>query len=452
MRLTILSTLLTFLSFFNGNAQFVSTNGTSSPSACDGYAYIIDSNSVTSVLDWTSNSGVIQSGTYSVSNLCQGTYTVTFNTTNGTMTETFTISSTPNPCSNFVATLTTTHTSTPSLCDATATVSVVGGSAPYSYNWSITPDINLNINDSQANGLCSSSYNVGVSDNSGCSQVISFDIFYDSVVINCNGLTAIITTTDASSNLVCDGTYAVTVTGGTAPYTYNSNNGTNSPVATNLCPGTYSISVIDAAGCYSTATGYINYSGANVGDTFIFNGTVFNDSSVVGAAISDWIDNCTFDFNTVVSANVDSYISFGDSTLVTWGIGLSNGTTVFIDAMYQFNSGFGIYDVILQLVCGQKDNPKYLQIKAQINYQLVGISENENAKLQLFPNPVQDELTISGVSEASTYEIIDLNGRVILAGKLSSIENKINVINLFNGNYLFVIKNSNGVLHYNFVK
>jgi hypothetical protein len=210
--------------------------------------------------------------------------------------------------------------------------------------------------------------------------------------------------------------------------------------------------VADNAGCTTTATGVIGYSNTNPGDTIIFTGTIFNDSSVVGTAISDWIDNCTFDFNTVASASIYTYIAYGDSTLVTWEIGLTNGTTVMIDAIYQFNSGFGVYDVVLQLTCGQKDNPKYLQINSQINYQLVGISENENAKFQLFPNPVQDELTISGVSEASTYEIIDLNGRVILSGNLSVIENKINVTNLYNGNYLFVISSPKGTSHYNFVK
>jgi hypothetical protein len=291
-------------------------------------------------------------------------------------------------------------------------------------------------------------------DASGCSTYQYFNITQDSTnLTNCNGFSSTLSTTNATSNTICDGSYTINVFGGTAPYSYISNNGATSPTLSNLCPGTYSVSVADASGCTANATGIVgNNSGANVGDTIIFNGTVFNDSSVVGAAISDWIDNCTFDFNTVVSANVDSYISFGDSTLVTWGIGLNNGTTVFIDAMYQFNAGNGIYNLILQLTCGQKDNPKYLQINAQINYQLVGISENENTKLQLFPNPVQDELTISGVSEASTYEIIDLNGRVILAGNLSVIEAKINVTNLYSGNYLLVVLSPKGTSHYNFVK
>jgi len=222
--------------------------------------------------------------------------------------------------------------------------------------------------------------------------------------------------------------------------------------ASNLCAGTYTVAVTDEAGCSTTATGVITNSNSTIGDTIIFTGTIFNDSSVVGTAISEWIDNCTFDFNTVVSASIYTYYAYGDSTLVTWEIGLTNGTTVMIDAIYQFNSGVGIYNLTLLLVCGQKDNPIYLQINAQIDYQLVGVSENENTKFKLFPNPVQDELTISGVGEASTYKIIDLNGRVILAGNLSIIESKINVTNLHNGNYLFVISSPKGTSHYNFVK
>jgi len=448
MRLTLLSILLAFFSFFNGNAQFVATYGTSSPTACDGYAYIQDSNSVTSVLNWTDNSTIIQSGTYSVSNLCQGTYTVTFNTLNGTMTETFTITS--NPCAGYSASVNTTFISNPTACDGSATIFTTGGTAPFTYTFSNSNQIAS----STIINLCSGYYNVSITDNVGCAAYVYFNITQDSTnLTNCNGFSSTLSTTNATSNTICDGSYTVNVTGGTAPYTYISNNGAISPTLSNLCPGTYSVSVTDSVGCTVNAIGIVgNNSGANVGDTIIFNGTVFSDSSVVGTAISDWIDECSFDYNDVLSANVSSYLSYIDSTLVTWQIGLNNGTQIYISAFYQFNSGFGVYDVILQLVCGQKDNPKYLQINSQINYQLVRISENENTKFQLFPNPVQNELTIYGISEASTYQIIDLNGRIILAGKLSAIENKINVINLYQGNYLFVIKNSKGVLNYNFVK
>lgn len=448
MRLIFLSTLLAIFSFLNVNAQFVTTGFGNNSTNCSGYAQIQDSTTVTSVLNWYNGNSIIQTGGYAIYYLCPGTYSVTYNTLNGTMTETFTIAN--NPCAGFSATVTTTYISNPSACDGSVTISVIGGIAPYSYSIS---NSNQTTN-STINNLCEGYYNISVVDASGCSTYQYFNITQDSTnLTNCNGFSASLSTVNATSNSICDGSYTVNVSGGTAPYNYNLNNGTNSPTQNNLCTGTYTVSVVDAAGCVANATGIVgNNTGANVGDTIIFNGTVFNDSSVVGTAISDWIDECSFDYNDVVSANVSSYLSYIDSTLVTWQIGLNNGTQVYISAFYQFNSGFGVYDVILQLTCGQKDNPKFLQINSQINYQLLGISENENAKFQLFPNPVQDELTISGVSEASTYKIIDLNGRVILAGNLSVIETKINVTNLYNGNYLFVISSPKGTFHCNFVK
>ena len=448
MRLTLLSALLAIFSYFNGNAQFVTTGFGSNSTNCSGFAQIQDSTTVTSILNWHNGTTVIQTGGYAIYNLCQGTYTVTFTTPNGTMTETFTISS--NPCAGFSASDATTYISNPSACNGSATISVIGGTAPYSYSIS---NSNQTAN-STINNLCEGYYNISVVDASGCSTYQYFSITQDSTnLTNCNGFSASLSTINATSNSICDGSFTVNVTGGTAPYTYNLNNGTNSPTQNNLCTGTYTVSVVDALGCVANTTGIVgNNTGANVGDTIIFNGTIFSDSSVVGNAISDWIDECSFDYNNVVSSNVSSYLSYIDSTLVTWQIGLNNGTQIYISAFYQFNSGFGVYDVILQLTCGQKDNPKYLQINSQINYQLVGISKNENAMFQLFPNPVQDELTISGINEAITYEIIDLKGRVLLTGNLSVIETKINVTNLYSGNYLFLVSSPKGTSNYNFVK
>ena len=440
---------LIFLSFVGfSNAQYVTTGNANNSNTCNGSAIIQDSTAVISVQNWSDGGAIIQTGGYAIYNLCQGTYTVTFTTPNGTMTETFTISS--NPCAGFSASVATTYISNPSACDGSATISVIGGTAPYSYSIS---NSNQTAN-STINNLCEGYYNISVVDASGCSTYQYFSITQDSTnLTNCNGFSASLSTINATSNSICDGSFTVNVTGGTAPYSYNLNNGTNSPTQNNLCTGTYTVSVVDALGCVANTTGIVgNNTGANVGDTIIFNGTIFSDSSVVGNAISDWIDECSFDYNDVVSANVSSYLSYIDSTLVTWQIGLNNGTQIYISAFYQFNSGFGVYDVILQLTCGQKDNPKYLQINAQINYQLVGISENENTNFKLFPNPVQDELTIYGVSEASSYQIIDLNGRVILAGNLSVIEAKINVTNLYSGNYLLVVLSPKGTSHYNFVK
>jgi hypothetical protein len=73
MRLTLISALLAIFSYFNGNAQFVTTGFGSNSTNCSGFAQIQDSTIVTSVLNWHNGSSVIQTGGYAIYNLCQGT-------------------------------------------------------------------------------------------------------------------------------------------------------------------------------------------------------------------------------------------------------------------------------------------------------------------------------------------------------------------------------------------
>jgi len=437
--------LIIFFISYASKAQFVITGFGNNSDTCSGYALIQDSSTVISVQTWNNESLIIQSGGYAIYNLCQGTYTVSFNTLNGSFTETFII--TNNPCVGFIANFNTTFLTNPTACDGTATISVSGGTAPYNFIWN-----NLNTA-SQASNLCNGYYSVNVSDMMGCISNTNFYITEDSTnLTNCFGLSATMTTTDATSNLICDGMYSISVLGGTTPYSYYGDNGANTQTISNLCSGIYNVTIIDASGCSVTASGFVNNSSATIGDTIIFNGTIINDSTVIGTSTSSWIENCTFDYTAVVSASVISHQSMGDSTLVTWEIGLNNGTTILIDAVYQFNSGFGVYNILLQLTCSQKNDPKFLLISGQINYQTANLNKNELFELVVFPNPIQDEFNITGLKEISTYKIIDMSSRLILSGKTTSESIKIDVTHLKNGNYIFVIENSKGVLHYNLVK
>lgn len=52
--------------------------------------------------------------------------------------------------------------------------------------------------------------------------------------------------------LNCIGSIQCTVSGGTPPYSYSWSNGDNTSTISNLCPGTYSVTVTDAGGCTVT--------------------------------------------------------------------------------------------------------------------------------------------------------------------------------------------------------
>lgn len=185
--------------------------------------------------------------TQTATNLCSGSYTVTVTDANGcTVASSVTILEP----ALLVATPTSTPVSCNGVCDGTASVTAVGGNPPYTYLW--LPDSQTTIG---VTGLCAGTYTVIVTGTLGCDDTATV------VVADPGPITANVTSTDVSCNGVCDGTATVTPTGGNSPYTYQW--GTvpvqTTPTATNLCFGTYDVTVTDANNCTAVFT-------ANVGD------------------------------------------------------------------------------------------------------------------------------------------------------------------------------------------
>lgn len=134
--------------------------------------------------------------------------------------------------------LTETHTNEICLqANGTASVTASGGQAPYTYQWSHGPTTQ------SVSGLSYGSYRVTVTDNLGCPRVKS--IF----ISRLDPLNITVSTT-APSCTQTNGSATVSVTGGSAPYTYAWSNGANTATVTNLAAGYYQISVTDANGCY----------------------------------------------------------------------------------------------------------------------------------------------------------------------------------------------------------
>ncbi|RYY60632.1 MAG: hypothetical protein EOO05_09215 [Chitinophagaceae bacterium] len=122
--------------------------------------------------------------------------------------------------------------------EGTATVSVTGGVAPYTYSWSsggtaATEDF-----------LAAGTYDCTITGANGCSVVETVTI----------GEPAMLTAVKSGTNVSCfgagDGTASVVVSGGTAPYYYNWNpGGQTTATATGLAPGSYTCTIYDANGC-----------------------------------------------------------------------------------------------------------------------------------------------------------------------------------------------------------
>jgi len=143
-------------------------------------------------------------------------------------------------------------TSSPATCgvaDGSAGVSVSGGTAPYSYDWE--PGLST---DSTAQNLSAGTYRVTVRDNNNCEEEITVH------VSNSNGLLSSLNfKNDVSCYGGSDGSASISVSGGTAPYSYSwMPFGGTGAVASNLSAGIYTVSIEDAAGCLNIQPVTIN--------------------------------------------------------------------------------------------------------------------------------------------------------------------------------------------------
>jgi len=138
-----------------------------------------------------------------------------------------------------------TVTTTDATCgssNGTALATVSDPAGVYSYSWT------TGATGSSQLTLPSGIYGVTVTDANGCSHS-------ETVLINDDAgpVTSIALSGDISCNGLCDGTASVVASGASPPYTYSWSDPSNqtSTAVTGLCPGEYTVTVTDNAGCKS---------------------------------------------------------------------------------------------------------------------------------------------------------------------------------------------------------
>ena len=179
------------------------------------------------------------STTATVSSLCSGTYTVTVSDAVGT-----TASSTVTLL--FTSAPTTTATAQPADCgiaNGSALSIPSGGSGTYTYAWSNGQTAQT------ATGLAAAVYTVTIFDSGGCSATTIV-----TVKGNNAGTSSIATFSNVKCNGGTDGSAIISITGGTAPYTWLWSNGGTGVSATGLSAATYTCTVTDVNGCSSSTT------------------------------------------------------------------------------------------------------------------------------------------------------------------------------------------------------
>ncbi len=153
-----------------------------------------------------------------------------------------TVSFTVNAPGNFSVNLTADSASCQGVSDGDVTSAISGGSAPFFYNWSngaSTPNLT---------GVAPGVYTVTVTDDNICSVAATTTVYAPSLMHFNASITRILC---EGGN---EGGIKLNVFGGTPPYSALWSNGDSGLSLTDLAPGIYTATVIDANGCNRDTT------------------------------------------------------------------------------------------------------------------------------------------------------------------------------------------------------
>lgn len=299
-----------------------------------------------------------------------------------------------------------TQVSNPATCgqsDGNASVTVSGGTGPYTYSWSNGG------NTANITNLSSGLYICTVTDNVGCSDTAQVN------VSNLNGPTLSgLTISDVDCNGNSTGSATANVTGGTPPYSYVWSNGGTTQTINGLASGTYTVTITDSLGCVLNGT-------ANV-----------TQPTALTATSSATDESCTG-----CADGTASVTATGGTSPYTY-LWSNGGTASSIGSL-----SAGTYTVTITDANGCTTTQTATVGVMISNGQVL----NNTASIELFPNPSNGNFTLmvqlpkAGVIE---YELMDITGKIVASDRseeTSQFQQEFNLRNsLAKGSYLVRIK------------
>ena len=332
----------------NGVAQVTASGGNGGP-----YSYLW-SNGVT---------GLVATG------LCQGVSTVMVvdangcsATTNVTVYDSTFFSTIISPVSNYNGAAISCN----GAADGELLANVFAGTAPYTYLWSGGQT------SAQVSGLAAGTYSITVTDFAGQTATTTYQLVEPAVLL---------TALNPSGNYCTQpGTGIITAigTGGTMPYTYIWSTGASTQTINNLQPGSYIVTVTDANGCTSSASGTIAQ-GFSLSHTVLNASCLGNDGAInlnlsQGNYNFSWSNGATTeDLSGLAPGLYHVQIYNNAGCVVNQSITVAGGTNGWVSYSITHANCQNTGGAINQTVTGV-NNPQYIWSNGAVTEDLVGLA------------------------------------------------------------------------------
>ena len=326
-------------------------------------------------------SGGVQMGQLPIPNLCPGNYTVTVVDANGcSAVATATVIEL---CSNLTVSASVTNISVSGTCDGMIQMLPTGGTAPYQYSASGSPLQPSAI----ISNLCIGTYQLYCQDALGCIASVNATVLDSSFQNPCSGFTGTTSAVFTSNPVTCDGSASVIPVNGTAPYTYTWSNGATTESISNLCSGTYMVTLEDSNACGVTLT------------VFVYDsiGTISNLSANLNTA-DDYTGNCDGSASITPTGGIAPYS-------VLWSNGQGGGSISNLCA--------GIYSVTIWDSGSDSTTVNFIIADSSTTYgnnPFPNVTINDTLYTELVTNCVIDYSTIDSASlYQAVYDTINQN-------------------------------------------
>ncbi len=241
----------------------------------------------------------------------------------------------------------------------------------------------------------------------------------------------------------CDGSATVEVYNGQPPYTYSFSNGVVTPTASGLCPGTYTVDVVDANGEVGTAAFAVGVA-SNVYSNVNPIGFPPGLDSIFGS-----YQTCDLDYSLPIDSFMVTQAFTGgtDTLLVEWVVYQLGQPYTLLSFYPALGNNQAVVSLTLFCENGRSEAGVF-QLYDYVDLDATGVEEQaQQLQFSVMPNPTSGlpTLQLDALVQQARVDVFDPTGKRVLSQNLSVAgNNQIDLQHLADGLYTLRVSTQHG--------